>query len=83
VFAMEDWALPGRPASIPARLLAHPRTLFTPHLGSAADAVRRQMSLQAARQVRQVLDGQRPDHAVNSPHGAAPGGPDGRPETIA
>jgi hypothetical protein len=41
------------------------------------------MSLQAARQVRQVLDGQRPDHAVNSPHGAAPGGPDGRPETIA
>jgi hypothetical protein len=27
------------------------------------------MSLQAARQVRQVLDGQRPDHAVNEPHG--------------
>ena len=67
VFAMEDWALPGRPASIPARLLAHPRTLFTPHLGSAVDGVRRQMSLQAARQVRQVLDGQRPDHAVNEP----------------
>jgi phosphonate dehydrogenase len=68
VFAMEDWALPGHPASIPARLLAHPRTLFTPHLGSAVDGVRREMSLQAARQVRQVLDGQRPDHAVNSPH---------------
>jgi phosphonate dehydrogenase len=68
VFAMEDWALSGRPASIPARLLAHPKTLFTPHLGSAVDAVRRQMSLQAASQVRQVLDGQRPDHAVNSPH---------------
>ena len=68
VFAMEDWALPGHPASIPARLLAHPRTLFTPHLGSAVDGVRREMSLQAARQVRQVLAGQRPDHAVNSPH---------------
>ena len=67
VFAMEDWALPGHPASIPARLLAHPRTLFTPHLGSAVDEVRREMSLQAARQVQQVLAGQRPDHAVNSP----------------
>jgi phosphonate dehydrogenase len=66
VFAMEDWALPDHPGSIPARLLAHPRTLFTPHLGSAVDEVRRQMSLEAARQVRQVLRGQRPDHAVNS-----------------
>jgi phosphonate dehydrogenase len=67
VFAMEDWALPGRPASIPARLLAHPRTLLTPHLGSAVDEVRREMSMQAARQVRQVLEGHRPDNAVNSP----------------
>jgi hypothetical protein len=33
--------------------------------------VRRQMSLQAARQVRQVLAGQRPDHAVNEPDGLA------------
>ncbi len=73
VFAMEDWALPDRPASIPARLLAHPRTLFTPHLGSAVDEVRREMSLQAARQVRQALGGQRPDHAVNDLR---------RPETI-
>jgi hypothetical protein len=30
VFAMEDWALPGHPTGIPARLLHHPRTLFTP-----------------------------------------------------
>jgi phosphonate dehydrogenase len=67
VFAMEDWLLPGRPAVIPDRLLRHPRTLFTPHLGSAVDDVRRQMSLEAARQVRQVLDGRRPDHAVTAP----------------
>jgi phosphonate dehydrogenase len=67
VFAMEDWAWPGHPASVPARLLAQPRTLFTPHLGSAVDEVRRQMSLEAARQVRQVLNGERPDHAVNEP----------------
>ena len=67
VFAMEDWALPGHPAAIPDRLARHPRTLFTPHLGSAVDDVRRQMSLQAARQVKQALGGQRPDHAVNTP----------------
>jgi phosphonate dehydrogenase len=67
VFAMEDWLLPDRPAAIPGRLLCHPRTLFTPHLGSAVDDVRREMSLEAARQVRQVLAGERPDHAVNQP----------------
>ena len=69
VFAMEDWMLPGHPAAIPGRLLRHPRTLFTPHLGSAVDDVRRQMSLQAARQVRQALDGDRPECAVNDPTG--------------
>ena len=52
VFAMEDWALPGRPAEIPPRLLRHPRTLFTPHLGSAVTGTRRAMSLTAARQVQ-------------------------------
>jgi phosphonate dehydrogenase len=67
VFAMEDWALPGHPARIPPGLLSHPRTLFTPHLGSAVDSVRRDMSLAAARQVEQALRGQRPDHAVNDP----------------
>ena len=71
VFAMEDWLLPGRPAAIPSRLLRHANTLFTPHLGSAVDDVRRQMSLQAARQVRQVLEGKRPDNAVNRPAGAS------------
>jgi phosphonate dehydrogenase len=72
VFAMEDWALPDRPRRIPPRLLAHPRTLFTPHLGSAVDAVRRQMSREAARQVHQVLRGERPDHAVNEPARSGP-----------
>jgi phosphonate dehydrogenase len=75
VFAMEDWARPDRPRRIPPRLLAHPRTLFTPHLGSAVDAVRRRMSLEAARQVEQVLRGQRPDHAVNDPAFPGRGGP--------
>lgn len=68
VFEMEDYSLPGHPAAIPDNLLKHPRTLFTGHLGSAVDPVRREMSLEAARQLRQVLDGGRPDHAVNEPH---------------
>ena len=67
VFAMEDWAAPDRPERIPDRLLAHPRTLFTPHLGSAVDGIRQRMSLQAARQVRQALAGEVPDNAVNRP----------------
>ncbi len=65
VFAFEDWRCPHRPVSIPERLLAHPRTVFTPHLGSAVDDVRREMGLAVAAQVRQALAGQRPDGAVN------------------
>ena len=40
VFACEDWGLPDHPREIPPALLAHPRTLFTPHLGSAVTRVR-------------------------------------------
>ena len=65
VFAFEDWRCPNRPPGIPGRLLAHPRTVFTPHLGSAVDEVRREMGLAVAAQVRQALAGQRPDGAVN------------------
>jgi phosphonate dehydrogenase len=64
VFAMEDWLLPGHPAAISERLRRHPRTLWTPHLGSAVDSVRREMSMTAARQVEQALRGDRPDHEV-------------------
>lgn len=65
VFAVEDQRSPRRPAGIPERLLAHPRTVFTPHLGSAVDEARRRMGLAVAGQVRQALAGQRPDGAVN------------------
>lgn len=65
VFAFEDQRSPCRPAGIPERLLAHPRTVFTPHLGSAVDEVRRRMGLAAAAQVRQALAGQRPEGTVN------------------
>ncbi|WP_201451762.1 NAD(P)-dependent oxidoreductase [Rhodovarius lipocyclicus] len=48
VFEMEDWALATRPRSIDTRLLAHPRTLFTPHLGSAVGRVRQAIEMHAA-----------------------------------
>jgi len=48
VFAMEDWALSDRPRKIPPALLAHPRSLFTPHLGSAVAQVREAIEMAAA-----------------------------------
>lgn len=48
VFAMEDWALADRPRKIPPALLAHPRSLFTPHLGSAVAQVREAIEMAAA-----------------------------------
>lgn len=65
VFALEDWASPDHPDRIPPALLAHPRTVLTPHLGSAVDDVRRAMSHAAVDQIAQALAGHRPSYAVN------------------
>lgn len=68
VYACEDWALGDRPSEIPNGLRdALDNTVFTPHLGSAVDRVRRDIALQAARSVLQALRGETPDGAVNSP----------------
>lgn len=67
VFEMEDWALPDRPRAIDPRLLAHPRTLFTPHLGSAVARVRADIAMAAARNIADVLEGRRPRDAINEP----------------
>jgi phosphonate dehydrogenase len=48
VFEMEDWARADRPRDIDAGLLEHPRTVFTPHLGSAVEQVRLAIELHAA-----------------------------------
>lgn len=56
VFAFEDWARPDRPQGIPPALLAHPRTLFTPHLGSADQRVRLQIELRAVQQLRAFFE---------------------------
>jgi len=66
VFAFEDLARADRPRRIPPRLLAHPRTLFTPHLGSAVVEMRRRIELCAARNVVDALMGRRPHDAVTS-----------------
>lgn len=67
VFAMEDWALPDRPSTISTSLRAHPRTVFTPHLGSAVVESRRAIELAAADSILQALAGAVPQGAVNRP----------------
>jgi phosphonate dehydrogenase len=65
VFEFEDWQRPDRPLTVHPALLASDRTLFSPHLGSAVDAVRRDIALEAAREIMTVLEGGTPMHAVN------------------
>ena len=71
VFAFEDTAGDTAPGAasigIPPGLLAHPRTVLTPHLGSAVDDVRREMGLAAAEQVRDALAGKYPEGAITAP----------------
>jgi phosphonate dehydrogenase len=67
VYACEDWGLAHRPATIPPRLLAHPATLFTPHLGSAVRNVRLAIEHRAADNIIAVLEGRAPADAINQP----------------
>lgn len=71
VFAFEDWGLESRPASIDARLLSHPDTLFTPHLGSAVHDVRVAIEHRAADNLIAVLQGRQPADAINRPERVA------------
>jgi phosphonate dehydrogenase len=57
VFESEDWALDDRPREIDPALLAHPRTLFTPHLGSAVTRVRRAIEARAVANIADHLAG--------------------------
>jgi phosphonate dehydrogenase len=68
VFEMEEWARADRPRAIPQALLdSTHNTLFTPHLGSAVDKLRRDIALEAARNIVQALAGERPQGAINDP----------------
>jgi phosphonate dehydrogenase len=67
VFECEDLSLPRRPKGIPSRLLNHPATLFTPHLGSAVESVRRTIELRAVTNIADWASGCAPRDAVNYP----------------
>jgi phosphonate dehydrogenase len=71
VFEFEDWARADRPREIPKNLLAHPRTVFTPHLGSAVIGVRRQIELTAAHNLVEALAGREPPDVVARPRASA------------
>lgn len=65
VFEFEDLSRADRPRGVPAALLAFPdRTVFTPHLGSAVDDVRRDISMSAARSIADALEGREPRGAI-------------------
>ncbi|MFW5733476.1 MAG: phosphonate dehydrogenase [Oceanidesulfovibrio sp.] len=69
VFEMEEWVRDDKPTEVPAPLLADTdRTLFTPHIGSAVDEVRYAIAMQAARNIVQALNGEKPENALNEPH---------------
>ena len=65
--AMEDRSCEETPAAIAPELLGHPRSVFTPHLGSAVAEVRRDIEMRAAESILQALDGEQPGGAINSP----------------
>jgi phosphonate dehydrogenase len=67
VFECEDLSIPQHPKKIPPRLLAHPATLFTPHLGSAVESVRRGIELRAVANIADWACGRPPRDAVNRP----------------
>jgi phosphonate dehydrogenase len=67
VFALEDRSRPEAPAAISPALLNHPRSVFTPHVGSAVAAVRRDVEVRAAESILQALAGEQPEGAINSP----------------
>jgi phosphonate dehydrogenase len=66
-FEMEDWARGAdRPRQIAKRLLVEDgRTVLTPHLGSAVDAARRDIAMEAAHNVVDWIEGRVPRGAVN------------------
>lgn len=67
VFECEDLSIPGRPKGISSSLLEHPATLFTPHLGSAVESVRRAIELRAVTNIADWACGRPPRDAVNHP----------------
>lgn len=67
VFELEDSSRSNPPKRIPHCLIENrAQTLFTPHLGSAVDDVRRKVELRAASNILQALHGEVPKDAINA-----------------
>ncbi len=58
VHECEDWAIAGRPDKINERLIRHPRTVLTPHLGSGVDRIRHEIAVAAASDIVRFFAGQ-------------------------
>jgi phosphonate dehydrogenase len=53
---MEDWARPDHPDCIPQGLLdQRERTVLTPHIGSAVQAIREDIAMTAARNLKALV----------------------------
>ena len=65
VFEFEDWILSDRPTEIEPRLVVHPHTIFTPHLGSAVSSARQDIELAAADEIIRWIKGEPFLHKVN------------------
>ncbi|MGD8576693.1 MAG: phosphonate dehydrogenase [Thiohalophilus sp.] len=66
VFEFEEWARADRPREVPSRLLnMTDKTIFTPHIGSAVDKVRREIAMEAARNLVSAFSGEIPGGAIN------------------
>lgn len=66
VFAFEDQTATAPPSQISPRLVADlENTVMTPHLGSAVEDMRREIEMEAARNIVDCLEGRRPRGAVN------------------
>ena len=71
VFECEDLSVADHPARILPGLLHHPATLFTPHLGSAVERVRREIEMRAAGNIIDWAQGLAPCDALNLPNGVS------------
>ncbi len=66
VFEFEDWARPDKPENIADKLIGRfDQTFFTPHIGSAVDQVRKDIAMEAAVNIVEALQGQKPHGAIN------------------
>lgn len=71
VYEMEDLSRSDRPTTITQGLLdLSDRTLLTPHLGSAVDAIRLEVEMTAARNIIDKLEGRPPCNAINQTRSA-------------